>query len=157
MPRISNMERMRQKRQQTLVIRTMTSIGKLNQTMRESFQYITDYLEELDEVKSGVGFVVYYNFDFEKMDIAVGFPVANLIKGRGKIKAEEIPEQDMLFCMYQGPYNKIGSTYEEMDQWIDEHGYRREEMVYEYYYNGSEVEENQLLTRILMPLRKNEA
>lgn len=152
MPRISIIEPMRQQRQAILAIKTTTNVKNLDQTIKEYFQVISDYMKKNGVLKSGVGFVAYHNFDLKEMKIEVGFPVARFISGRGKITAGEISEQDVLFCLYQGAYNKIGSTYDEMNQWVKDHNYQKEELVYEYYYNDGE--KDLLITKILIPLIK---
>lgn len=65
-----------------------------------------------------------------------------------------IPEGYSVFCMYRGPYQEMEPVYNEMAKWIEEHGYQATGTAYEYYYNGPECPESELLTKIVMPVQK---
>ncbi|WKY48000.1 GyrI-like domain-containing protein [Eubacteriaceae bacterium ES3] len=153
MPKISEINLIRHCETPTLMIRTETTISELPQLIGTSYGEIMDYLKNCGEQSADSPFVLYHNFDFQKMDVEIGFPVARKLAGNGKIEASVIPEQDMIYCMYQGPYKKIGPTYKAMYQWAEEHGLEVEQKVYEFYYNGLEVSEDLLLTKILMPVK----
>ncbi|WKY44841.1 GyrI-like domain-containing protein [Eubacteriaceae bacterium ES2] len=153
MPKISEITLIRHCNTPTLTIRKETTIAELPQHIGACYGKITAYLKENDAQIADIPFVLYHNFDFKKMDVEIGFPVVKKIKGEGEIRASAIPEQDMIFCMYQGAYNKIEPTYKAMYQWAVDHGLEVEEKVYEFYYNGLEVEEDLLLTKILMPVK----
>lgn len=154
MPKISEITLIRHCQTPTLAIRRETNITDLPQLIGASYGKIIAYLKSCQKQISDMPFVLYHTFDLEKMDVEIGFPLAREVAGSGEITAGQIPEQDMIFCMYQGPYKKIGPTYKAMYQWAADQGLEVEEKVYEFYYNGLEVAEDRLLTKILMPVKK---
>jgi effector-binding domain-containing protein len=154
MPKISEIGLIRYRETPVLVIRKETTIGKLPQLIGTSYGMIMAFLGKKSQKIADMPFVLYQNFDFQKMNVEIGFPVSQRIEGEGEVEAAVIPEQDMIYCMYQGAYNKIEDTYKAMYQWAADHGLEVEEKVYEFYYNGLEVDEDLLLTKILMPVKR---
>lgn len=154
MPRISRIEMMVQREQPTLTIRALVPVEKFPKIIGETCEKVRTYLEEIGELKSGVSFGAYHNFDRKNLDIEIGFPVARPLVGKGDIMAGFIPEEKVLFCLYKGPYKAVGPVYKEMDQWIADNGFTASSTVYEHYYNGLEFPENELITKILIPIRK---
>jgi len=153
MPKVSNIEVLKQREQPSLTIRTNTSIEDLPQLIGESYRKIGSYLQEIGELISDVPFVAYHNLDMQNLDVEIGFPVAMPLQGKGEIKSSFIPEGKIVFCMYQGPYSEMESVYGEMAKWIADNGYTPNDTVYECYYNDPEFPESQWLTKILMPVK----
>ena len=153
MPRITDFVVVRTPTQPTLTIRTHTSVDKLPQLIGASYASIAQYLEELGEIVADVPFVGYYNMDMQNLDVEIGFPVSKALPGKGNIKASEIPEEKVVFCMYLGSYSEMEPVYTEMMKWIDDNGYQPLGSAYEQYYNGPEQPENELLTKIVMPIK----
>ncbi len=54
--------------------------------------------------------------------------------------------------MYRDPYGEMEPIYNEMFQWIADHGYTATGASYEYYYNGPEFPQSESLTMVVMPL-----
>ena len=102
---------------------------------------------------SDMPFVAYHNMDMQDLDIEMGFPVANRLSGKGDIKLINIPGGKHAFCMYLGAYSGLEPVYREMAEWIQKNGYEATGDAYEHYYNGPGRPENELLTKIVMPLK----
>jgi len=143
-----------QREQPTLTIRTSVKVEKFPQIITETCEKVRAYLEEIGELTAGVSIAIYHNFDPKNMDIEIGFPVARPLVGKGDIKAGFIPEGKVLFCMYKGPYKAVGPVYKEMDQWIAVNVFNSGSTVYEHYYNDLSFPESELITKILIPIRK---
>jgi len=155
MAKMSNITVLKQKEQPTLCIRTRTSIDKLPQLIGESYGKIGAYLAELNEHLSDVPFVAYHNMDMQDLDVEIGFPVAETIPGKGDIQAGSIPAGLIIFSMNRGPYDKMKSLYKEMANWIEKNGYTATGSAYEYYYNDTSFLETELLTKVVMPIKKD--
>jgi len=78
--------------------------------------------------------------------------VPEALPGKGEIQSGFIPEGKVIFCMYRGAYSEMEPTYREMSDWLEEHGLKPSGVAYEYYYNGPEYPESELLTMIVMPI-----
>ncbi|MEH7107854.1 MULTISPECIES: GyrI-like domain-containing protein [Bacillaceae] len=153
---MANIELLEQMIQPVLTIRVKTTMDLLPKLIGESFMQITSYLNELGEGPIGAPYAAYYNMDIQNVEVEVGFPVAGLFPDRDKIRAGLIPPGKVASYMYKGPYSEMESAYQEIINWIADHGYERSDVYYEYYYNSpGEVEESELLTRIVIPLKRN--
>ena len=94
------------------------------------------------------------NLDPEDMEIEIGFPVPASFPGKGDVKASFLEETLAVFCMFLGSYSDMEPLYNEMTSWIEENGYRFSGAYYEFYYNGIEFPESELLTKVLIPVSK---
>jgi len=89
----------------------------------------------------------------QNLDVEMGFPVAKPLPGRGDIRQGSIPAGKSIFCMYRGAYAGMAPVYEEMAKWIADNGFEPVGTSYEYYYNDPSFPEDELLTKIVMPLK----
>lgn len=143
-----------QKAQPVLSIRTRTAIENLPKVIGESYEKIMQYLTELGEQPANAPYTAYYNLDMQDLDVEMGFPVSNLLPGKGEIKSGEIPQGKYVSCMYKGAYSQMEQIYNEMFKWIEENGYEQTGLYYEYYYNSpNDVPESELLTNIVMAIK----
>lgn len=143
-----------QKPQPILSIRVKTSLEKLPDIIGKGYHKIANYLNELGEQPADVPFTAYYNLDMQNMDVEMGFPVSKPLPGKDDIKASEIAQGKIVSCMYKGPYSAMELVYNEIFKWMGEKGYQPIGVYYEYYYNSpGEVPENDLLTRIVIPIK----
>jgi effector-binding domain-containing protein len=143
-----------QKKQSVLSIRTRTALDNLPNIIGDSYHRIAAYLEELWEQPADVPFTAYYNMDMQNLDVEMGFPVARPLPGKGDIKAGEIAEGKVAWYMYKGPYSELEPVYNGIFRQIAEKGCQPKGVCYEYYYNSpGEVPDNELLTRIVIPLK----
>lgn len=154
MPKVSNIEVLKQMEQPTLTIRTRARVGDLPRLIGESYGKMALYLKELSEPMTDVPFVAYHNMDMQNLDVEIGFPVSRALPGKEDMKSGRIPEGEVIFCMHRGPYSEMESVYNEMAQWIVKNGYEAVGTAYEYYYNGPEFPPNELLTKVVMPIRR---
>jgi effector-binding domain-containing protein len=54
--------------------------------------------------------------------------------------------------MYRGPYGDMAPVYQEMAEWITQNGFSPVGTSYEFYYNGPGFPEDEMLTKIVMPV-----
>lgn len=153
MPRISNIEILQLNDQPILSIRVKTQIEKLPALIGDSYCKIAAYMKEIGELFSGVPFVAYHNLDMQNLDVEMGFPVTKPMPHKDDIEFKVISAGKIIFCMYRGAYSEMAPVYDEMAKWISDNGYEPVGTAYEYYYNGPEFPENELLTKIVMPVK----
>ena len=154
MPRITDIMLCEQPEMNTLAIRTRTSVGDLPKLIGESYGKIAAYLGELNALMSDIPFICYHNMDMQDLDVEIGFPVLKKYPDKGDIKSGIIPGGLTVFCMYIGAYSQMVPAYEDVGGWIQKKGYTPSGTSYEFYFNGPEYPENQLLTKIMMPVNR---
>ncbi len=156
MPRMTDMILVDANTQPALVIRETTSIDRLPKVIGDSYGKLEAYMEEMGVLPSGVPFIAYHNMDMQNLEVEIGFPLKDLLPEKNELKLGSIPGGLRVFCMYRGAYDKMEETYGEMSRWIGENGFVPAGPVYEEYYNDPGFPEDQLLTRIVMLIEKNE-
>ena len=154
MPKVSNIELIKIRKQPVLSVRTTTNAANLPSSIGECLKKIAGYLKETGEFMSDIPFVAYHGIDPENMDIEVGFPVPGILSGKDDIKASFLQEGMAVFCMFRGPYSEMEPLYDEILSWIEENNYKFSGIYYEFYYNGIEFPESELLTKVLIPISK---
>lgn len=143
-------------RQPALVVRTRTSVGDLPELMGETFGVVAQYLAQLGECPAGPPFAAYHNEDMQDLDVAIGFPVARELPGRGDIQASETPGGEAATCPHIGPYDRLADAYTALSRWIEEHDYAAKGVSYEMYLNDpSETAQEDLQTQIVFPLEQS--
>ena len=153
MPRITDFILITTNETQTLSIRTRTTIAGLPPLIGASYGKLAGYLAENQAIVADIPFVAYHNMDMQNLDVEIGFPVTTALPGRGEIQPSTIPAGPQVFCLYQGSYREIGTTYEEMAAWIKQNGWEPVGTAFECYFNGPEWPEDQRLTKVMMPLK----
>jgi len=142
------------KEQPVLSIRTRTSVANLPQEIGRVYGAIAAYLEELGEAPADAPYTAYFNLDMDDLDVEMGFPVSKPLAGKGEIQAGVIPAGKQASYMYKGSYAQMGPAYEALTAWIKEQGLEPSGISYEYYYNApGEVPDDELLTKIVFPIK----
>lgn len=140
--------------QPVLSIRTRTTMENLPSIIADSYTKIIGYLTELGEQPAYAPYTAYYNLDMQNLDVEMGFPVVKLFPDKDEIKAGQIPQNQIVSCMYKGAYSEMEEPYNKIMQWTNEHGYEPTGIFYEFYFNSpAEVPESELLTKIVIPLK----
>lgn len=153
MPRISSIELLKTPPQPVLSIRTRSPVDKLPMIISQGYGKIAAYLTQLGEYPSSMPFVAYHNMDMADLSIELGFPIAAPLPDSDDIRFTLFPGGLRVFCMYQGAYSDLEPVYVELTEWIAAKGFTPVGPSYEYYYNGPDCPESQLLTQIVMPVR----
>lgn len=140
--------------QPVLSMRTITSVDKLPDELGRAYMAIIAYLNEIGEKPVDAAFAGYYNMDMQNLDVEMGFIVGKPLPGKGEVKAGEIPAGKQVSYLFKGPYKEMEPVYSAMMQWVEKSNYTPTGVSYELYYNSpEEVPENELLTKIVFPLK----
>lgn len=128
-----------QKSQQTLSIRTKTSLSQLPDVIQKSYNQIATHLNEYGGMCNGAPFAIYYNMDINDMDVELGFPVDGKQIEKGDIRNSQIPSGKVLQFTHVGPYNELEKTYGAAMNWIKENHITPTGTVCEFYMNDPET------------------
>ena len=153
MPRVSNIELLYTAEQPALCIRTHTPVTGLPRVIGESYAKLGAYICALGASPADVPFVAYHNMDMENLDVQMGFPMAETLPPGGDITYSPIPGGRRVFCIYRGPYADMAPVYDELAAYITQNGYEAQGTAYEYYFNGPDCPADELLTKIVMPIK----
>ena len=138
----------------TLAVRTRSPVQNLPQVLGQSYGAIMKYLGQLGEIPTGPPFVIYFNLDMQDLDIEIGFPVSKKFPDKETIKSSEIPAGNYASTVHIGPYDEMESTYNALNQWIQEKGYETKRFAIEFYYNDpNEVGWENTQTEIQLPIK----
>jgi effector-binding domain-containing protein len=143
-----------QKTQPAVSIRKRTSVSKLPDVIKDSYESIAKHLEQTGGECSGAPFAIYYNMDINDLDVEMGFPVASSIKEKGEIKNSAIPVGKVVAFSHIGPYSELEKTYGYAINWMKENNFEGSGIVCEMYPNDPAVTpQDELVTEIKFYLK----
>lgn len=149
-----NIELHDQNSQPVLSIRKQTTIEELPKLIGESYDKILSYLNELHEKPVDAPYTAYYNLDMKNLDVEMGFPVSKKLPEKDEITYREMPAGKIVTVMFKGAYSGMEKAYEGTFKWINAEDLVPLGVYYEYYYNSpKDVPENELLTKIVIPVK----
>ena len=139
--------------QPALAIRTRTSVQNLPHVLGPAWGAILQYAGRMGVQPSGPPFVAYHNMNMQDLDIEIGFPFAQELKGEGAVLAGEIPGGKAAVCLHVGPYDQVGVAYEALRKWTEAHAYTPSGVAYEFYLNDPRsTPAAELQTQVVFPL-----
>jgi effector-binding domain-containing protein len=156
MARISEISLLQQAEQPALVIEAVTDMKGIVQTIGDGFAKIGAYLAENGQEPADMPFVAfpdYVNMTGEKIDMTIGFKTAKALPIKEDIQSVMLPARKIVMAIHRGNFEELGAMYMEMAEWIKSNGYEAEGTSIEYYCTGHETPENEVVTRVEMPLK----
>lgn len=143
-----------QKTVPTASIRTRTSLSKLPDVIRKSYEAIGKHLEQTKGISNGAPFAIYYNMDINDLDVEMGVTVVNAVAEKSEIKNSEIPAGKVLTFTHVGPYSELEKTYGQAMAWMKENKIETNGIVCESYPNDPAVTPpSELITEIKLYLK----
>ena len=140
--------------QPALVIRTRASVQMMPQVLGQAWGAIMQHAGRSGVHPSGPPFVAYHNMDMQDLDLEIGFPFAQQLKGEGEVLAGEIPAGKAAECLHVGPYDQLGAAYDALQQWMTANGYTPSGVAYEFYLNDPQsTPAAELQTQVVFPLK----
>ena len=139
--------------QPTLVIRTRASVQMMPQILGQAWGAILQHSGRSGAYPAGPPFVAYHNMDMQDLDLEIGFPFVQPLKGEGEVLAGEIPAGKAAECLHVGPYDQLGAAYEALQKWMMTNGYTPSGVAYEFYLNDPQsTPAAELQTKVMFPL-----
>lgn len=134
-------------------VRTQTTMENLPLVIGRTYMEIMGHLNSLGIQPTGAPYTAYHNLDMSDLDVEMGFPIPHMVASEGNMVADTLPACSVASYMYKGPYSGMEPVYNEIFKWIEANGHQPTGVYYEYYYNSpAEVPEQELLTRVVIPL-----
>lgn len=151
MPRISDWLVIERPQIACLVVRSSIPIKELKSEMAETREKLIAYFNHISAHPAGDFFVTYHSFSKKEVDMEAGYPTFERMAGEEEIITSEKAAGLYLSCVHQGPHQKIPQVYREMDEWLKANRFETTGESEEIYLN-EEVQEELLLTQILIPI-----
>ena len=137
----------------TLTVRVSTPVGELPTLMGRVFGEVAAFMQRKGIPFAGMPFALYHNMDMNALDVEIGFPVAGVVAGEGRIGASTIPGGRVAWAVHVGPYETIEQTYNALLAFAQERNLKVAEWMYESYLNGPDTTPpEELRTEICMPI-----
>ncbi len=115
------------------------------------------HLKEQGIEPAGAPFCLYTDLSegFKEFDLVLGFPVAEEIPLGAELRMTKTYGGKAVEAMHKGAYSKIEKTYEDMMRYVRENSLEMTGDYYEWYLNDpDETPEDELLTRVVFPIKK---
>ena len=142
--------------QKTLMIRTITPVGRLSEVMGEAYHEIADFMAREGVECIAPPYAMYYNMDTEALDVEMGFPVRQSREEEGRIRPGMIPGGRIATMIHTGPYSRLEESYTKLMVFVKEKGLEIAERMYEYYLNDpAKTSPENLQTRICLILKES--
>ena len=110
--------------QPALTMRSRTTPEELDPVISEGINGVADYLQKLGARGAGPPFTLSSDADDEgKIAVAIGWPTAEKLPGRGRIESFVLPAGRVAWAVYRGPYRGLPGAYRALYEWILEQGH----------------------------------
>jgi effector-binding domain-containing protein len=143
--------------QVVLLIRDSAGPATYGQIMGKAFGEVMGFVKSNKLVCTSTPFAIYLRWDsvtmFSVMDLGVAVEKAE--QGKGRVRVEKIPSQQVAIAHYFGAYNKTAPIYYILDQYIKESGKQQAGGPWEIYITDPTTVKDtaQWATDILFPVK----
>ena len=108
------------KEQGTAVIHLVIPGRDMPKYMDPAIQEILKTLADQGLQPVGPMFSYHHRRPAETFDFELGFPVAKAIIPTGRVVNSELPAEEVVRSVYQGPYEGLGNAWGELQAWVRE-------------------------------------
>ncbi len=139
-----------------LIIKDSAMMNDIGSKMESLYGEIMIYLQKSNVDLSGPPFCIYYSWDVNKPFVMdCGIPVAQVLKGSGRIEFREIAETKTAKAIHTGSYETTGLTHDLMNKYLS---YNKIEVIgypWEVYVTDPMIEKDttKWITEIYYPIK----
>jgi effector-binding domain-containing protein len=141
-----------------LLVRDSASSKTYEKVFAQAYAEIGAFMKSNNLKQNGAPFAIYLKYDtvttFSVMDI--GIPVDKAVnKGKGRVRYEKVPSQEVMIAHYLGSYDKMAKAYWVLSQSIKEAGKHEAAGPWEIYITDPMTEKDpaKWQTDILFPVK----
>jgi DNA-binding transcriptional MerR regulator len=142
--------------QAALTIGSRTTPDGLDPVISESINGVAAYMDGLGAKGAGPPFTICPEPDDDgAVEVAVGWPTAEQVPGRGRVESRVLPGGTVAWAVYRGPYTGLTGAYRALYEWIVEHGHETAGEPREIYYTDPDEvpDPADYVTGIVWPIR----
>lgn len=142
-------------------IRYRVPAGELPRIMGEAFGRLFGHVGRLGGRPTGDVLSVYHAFDEQGVDVEAAIGVAAPVAEEpgdgpeGRIIASSLPGGLCAHTTHYGPYDELGTAYEAVTAWMQEHGYEPAGPMWEIYRNDPHAvaDPSEIVTDVYVPVK----
>ena len=140
----------------TACVRLHTTAGHIGQAFRDALPKVAAHVAEVGGTIAGPPYARYYDYGPTGVDLEVGVPTTVAIPANGGVTTAELPEVEAAVTVHEGPYERLGETYDRLERWIDEHGHQAGRDMWEVYLTDPQEHPDpaEWRTEIVWPLKR---
>jgi effector-binding domain-containing protein len=140
----------------TACVRVHTTADRIGEAFRQALPKVAAHIEEVGGTIAGPPYARYHEFGPSGVDMEVGVPTAVAIPANGDVTSAELPAVEAAVTVHQGPYERLGETYDRLERWIDEHGHEAGRDMWEIYLTDPQEQPDpaEWRTEIVWPLKR---
>jgi len=124
--------------QQTAVVRLTIPRSEIQKVMGPAIGEVLAAVAAKGMTPAGPVFSRHFRIDPEVFDFEVGVPAAKRFKASGRVEPSNLPSAKAAGTIYRGPYEGLGSAWEQFDNWIVATGHIPAPSLWERYAKGPE-------------------
>ncbi|MGW1347358.1 GyrI-like domain-containing protein [Kribbella sp. NPDC002412] len=121
--------------QHTAVMKAILDREQLGSWIPAAFDRVVAYLRATGVAPKGMPIARYHLLPDHKFDVEVGFPVDTRIAGDDHVEPSSLPAGRVVVAWHIGPYERLGETYEAVDEWLKTEGGIRVGDAWEVYHD----------------------
>ncbi|GLI28367.1 DNA gyrase inhibitor [Agromyces rhizosphaerae] len=126
--------------QPTASIRETVPMPELSEFFARAYPAIMRAVGEQGVQPAGAPFAIYHGMPGATADVEAGIPVAGAFTDTGKVGAGELPAGTVASTMHVGPYETLGTTWDELGRAVAERGLVPSDTMWECYLSDPEEE-----------------
>lgn len=139
--------------QPAMVVRRTVDVMRMGEAFADIFPRVAQYIIGSGQEPTGMPFARYFHMDGTQCQLAAGMPVSAALPDSGDIEAHELPAGQALTALHVGPYEGVGTVWQQVWARAREMGSDAQFGGWDVYANDpGEVPEEKLETRIYLPL-----
>jgi len=104
--------------QHTAVLRDKVATDELPAFFARAFSATAAVLGQQGQVPAGPPFGLYHGMPTSVVDVEAGFPVATPVAPDGEVVPGTLPAGQAVEAVHVGPYDTMGETYSQVEQWM---------------------------------------
>lgn len=132
-------------------IRRVVAVSELPAFFKDTYAEVAEMVPRMGGRISGPPFALYHGMPSDTVDVTAGFPVVGDVRTpAGEVALEERRGGQAAVGIHVGPYETLGQTYEQMQQWIAAQSLRSRGDMWEEYLTPAVGDPATWQTRIVM-------
>ncbi len=118
----------------------------------ESLSRIDAFLSANGVLTSSPAMACFHNMELERLDVTVGYHIAQELSGQGDIACQSCPVRKVVTAIDMGPYAQQDATLLELFGFIEAQKLAMQGPIYYYYLNEPNRPESEYLTEMSIPV-----
>lgn len=124
----------------TAVLRAQVPVAELPTFFQKAFGATWEVMQAQGLAPTGPPFALYRGMPAETVDVEVGFPVTSPVRPAGEVLPGTLPGGRAVEAMHVGPYDTMGETYGQVEQWMVAERLRPGPVMWESYLSDPQTE-----------------